>query len=81
MKSITLEVSEATDDRLAALSERCDTTPGQFLDLLCDSLDRETLARVIQRAIRDDAVTSLPGVAKMPGRRVVTTPHSGDTQS
>jgi hypothetical protein len=69
MKSVTLEIDEATDQQLSLLSERCDTTPGHVVDLLCGSLDRETLVRLIQGAIRDDSVTSEPGVARMPPRR------------
>ncbi len=72
MKSVViLEIDEATDQQLSLLSERCDTTPGHVVDLLCGSLDRETLARVIQGAIKDESVTSEPGVARMPQRRVV----------
>jgi hypothetical protein len=70
MKSVTLEVNDETETQLSLFSERCDTTPGQFLDLLCESLDRETLERVVERAIRDDSMTSTPGVARMPERRV-----------
>jgi hypothetical protein len=66
MKTVTLEVSDSTDERLATLAERCDATPGQFVDLLCAALDRETLERIIQHAIRDDSVTSEPGVARIP---------------
>jgi hypothetical protein len=66
MKTLILEVDERTDERLATLAESCDATPGQFVDMLCASLDRETLERIIQRAIRDDSVTSEPGVARIP---------------
>ena len=69
MKTVTLEVDETTDARLSALAERCDATPGQFVDMLCASLDNQTLERLIQRAIRDESVTSVPGVARMPVRR------------
>ena len=68
MKRVTLEIDESTDERLAALAHRCDTTPGQFVDMLCASLDRETLERIIQNAIRDDSVTSEPGVGRLPKR-------------
>ncbi len=68
MKTVTLEISETTDERLTALAQRRDATPGQFVELLCASLDRETLERIIQRAIRDDSVTSEPGVARIPER-------------
>ena len=70
MKSVTLEIDEVTDKQLSLLSERCDTTTGRFVDMLCESLDQETLARVIQGAIRDNSVTSEPGVARMPARRI-----------
>ncbi|HQR19380.1 MAG TPA: hypothetical protein PLE54_03850 [Burkholderiaceae bacterium] len=66
MKTVTLRVDESTDRQLSALAERCDATPGEFVDMLCASLDRETLERIIQRAIRDDSVTSEPGVARIP---------------
>ncbi len=70
MKSVTLVINESTDARLKALAQRCDTTPGEFVDFLCAALDGETLQRVIQRAIRDDSVTSEPGIARMPVRRI-----------
>ena len=66
MKTVTLEIAESTDERLATLAERCDATPGQFVDMLCASLDREALERIIQHAIRDDSVTSEPGVGRIP---------------
>jgi limonene-1,2-epoxide hydrolase len=68
MKTVTLEIAESTDERLATLAQRCDATPGQFVDMLCASLDRETLERIIQHAIRDESVTSEPGVARIPER-------------
>ena len=71
MKKVTLEIDELTDTQIADLAQRCDATPGEFVDMLCASLDSETLARVIQHAIRDDSVTSEPGIAKMPERRRV----------
>jgi hypothetical protein len=66
MKTVTLEVDEDTGRQLSLFAERCDATPGQFVDMLCATLDRESLERVIQRAIRDDSVTSEPGVASIP---------------
>ena len=60
MKSVTLVIDESTDARLKALAQRCDTTPGEFVDFLCAALDGETLQRVIQRAIR--AASSLPSL-------------------
>jgi hypothetical protein len=68
MKRVTREIDESTDERLTALARRCDATPGQFVAMLCASLDRETLARIIQNAIRDDSVTSEPGVGRFPKR-------------
>ena len=38
--------------------------------LVMEALDGETLQRVIQRAIRDESVTSEPGIAQMPKRRI-----------
>ena len=78
MKTVTFEIDESTDQQLADLAQRCDATPGQFVDMLCASLDCETLERVIQRAMRDDSVTSEPGVGKMPKRRVAPPPHSSE---
>lgn len=72
MKSITLEVADITEARLAELSRKCDATPGEFVDLVCESLDDECLARVIEQAITDESVTSLvAGVGRMPERRAV----------
>jgi len=68
VKTLILEIDEITEERLATLAERCDATPGQCVDMLCASLDRETLERIIQGAIRDDSVTSAPGVARIPER-------------
>jgi len=70
MKTVTLEVDETTDARLSTLAELCDATPGQFVDMLCASLDNETLERIVRGAARDEAVTSVPGVARMPERRI-----------
>jgi hypothetical protein len=78
MKTVTFEIDESTDQQLADLAQRCDATPGQFVDMLCASLDCETLERVIQRAMRDDSVTSEPGVAKMPKRRAPPPPQSSE---
>jgi hypothetical protein len=78
MKTVTYEINETTDAQLADLAQRCDATPGQFVDMLCASLDRETLERVIQRAMRDESVTSEPGVAKMPQRRPVPSSSSSE---
>jgi hypothetical protein len=69
MKTVTMVIDDSTDERLNALAELCDASPGRFVDLLCASIDQETLGRVIQRALRDDSVTSEPGVARMPARR------------
>jgi limonene-1,2-epoxide hydrolase len=71
MRTVTLQIDDATDEHLNELAQRCDATPGQFVDMLCASLDRETLARVIQHAIRDESVTSEPGIGRMPERRTV----------
>lgn len=68
MKTVTLEIDEATDERLAALAQRCDATPGQFIDLLCSALDRSTLERVIQQTIGEVVVTVEPGIARLPER-------------
>jgi len=69
MKTVTMVIDDRTDERLNTLAERCDASPGRFVDLLCASIDHETLERVIQQAIRDESVTSEPGVARMPARR------------
>jgi len=72
MKSITLEVADATEARLAVLSQKCDATPGEFVDLVCESLDDDCLARVIGQAIEDQTVMSLAaGVGKLPERKRV----------
>jgi hypothetical protein len=78
MKTVTFEIDESTDAQLADLAQRCDATPGQFVDMLCASLDSETLERVIQRAMRDDSVTSEPGVARMPKRRPLPASSSSE---
>ena len=63
MKSVTLEIDEATDRATVAPVRALRHHARPRCRLLCGSLDRETLARVIQRAIKDDSVTSEPGVA------------------
>lgn len=77
MKSVTLQIDESTDKQLSLLSERFHTTPGHFIELLCESLDQDALEQVIRRAIRDDSVTSEPGVGRMPARRVIEPPKEG----
>lgn len=69
IKSLTVHLDETTDARLGVLSQRCDTTPERFVEMLCQSLDGETLERVVLRAMVDDT-TPEPGIAKMPERRV-----------
>jgi hypothetical protein len=68
IKSLTVHLDETTDARLGVLSQRCDTTPEHFVEMLCQSLDGETLERVVLRAMVDDA-TPEPGIAKLPERR------------
>ena len=54
IKSLTVHLDESTDARLGVLSQRCDTTPEHFVELLCQSLDGETLERIVLRAMVDD---------------------------
>lgn len=69
IKSLTVQLDEQTDARLGVLSQRCDTTPARFVEMLCQSLDGETLERVVLRAMVDDTMPE-PGIAKMPERRI-----------
>lgn len=68
MKTVTLQIDESTDAQLAALAQRCDATPGQFIDMLCAALDRNTLERVILQSIGEAGPTVEPGVAQLPER-------------
>ena len=76
IKSLTVHLDETTDARLGVLSQRCDTTLAHFVEMLCQSLDGETLERVVLRAMVDDA-TPEPGIAKLPERRAVAPTSSG----
>jgi hypothetical protein len=76
IKPLTVHLDETTDARLGMLSQRCDTTPEHFVEMLCQSLDSETLERIVLRAMVDDT-TPEPGIAKMPERRAVATASSG----
>ena len=72
MKSITLDIADATEARLAELSQKCDATPGEFVDLVCETLDDDCLARVIEHAIEDATLMSLvAGVGRLPERKRV----------
>ncbi len=75
IKSLTVHLDETTDARLGLLSRRCDTTPEHFVEMLCQSLDGETLERVVLRAMVDDT-SSEPGIARMPERRTAAAPSS-----
>jgi hypothetical protein len=76
IKSLTVHLDETTDARLGVLSQRCDTTPERFVEMLCQSLDGETLERIVLRAMVDDT-TPEPGIAKMPERRAAAPASSG----
>ena len=76
IKSLTVHLDESTDARLGVLSQRCDTTPEHFVEMLCQSLDGETLERIVLRAMVDDT-TPEPGIARMPERRAAAPASPG----
>src|SRR4029453_15525087 len=61
MKSVTLQIDESTDKQLSLLSERFHTTPGHFIELLCESLDQDALEQVIGRRFRCESGVSGTG--------------------
>lgn len=69
MKQVNLEIGESSDLRLKALAHQWGVPPGRVVDLLCQSIDRESMARLAVQAMSGPPVKAEDGVAKMPARK------------
>ena len=69
MKQVQLEIGDSSDLRLKALAHQWGVPPGRVVDLLCQSIDREFLARLAVQAMSGTLITTEDGVARMPARR------------
>lgn len=69
MKQVSLEIGESSDLRLKALAHQWGVPPGRVVDLLCQSLDRESMARLAVQALAGPLVKTEDGVARMPARK------------
>jgi hypothetical protein len=69
MKQVQLEIGDSSDLRLKALAHQWGVPPGRVVDLLCQSIDREFMARLAVQAMSGTLITTEDGVARMPARR------------
>jgi len=73
MKQVSLEIGDSSDLRLKALAHQWGVPPGRVVDLLCQSLDREFMARLAIQAMSGSLIKTEDGVAKMPARKLPRT--------
>ena len=71
MTQVSLEIGERSDLRLKALAHQWGVPPGRVVDLLCQSIDRELLARLAIQAVSGSIVCTEDGVARVPARKPV----------
>jgi hypothetical protein len=69
MAQVTLDIAERSDLRLKALAHQWGVPQGRVVELLCESIDREALARLALLALSGPLVRTEDGVAKVPARR------------
>jgi hypothetical protein len=69
MKQVSLEVGDSSDLRLKALAHQWGVSTGRVVDLLCQSIDRESMARLAVQAMSEMLVRTEDGVARMPARK------------
>jgi hypothetical protein len=69
MKQVNLEIGDSSDLRLKALAHQWGVPPGRVVDLLCQSIDRESMARLAVQAMSAALTTTEDGVARMPARK------------
>ncbi len=71
MKQVSLEIGERSDLRLKALAHQWGVPPGRVVDLLCESIDREVMARLAIQALSGPLVKTEDGVARVPARKAL----------
>ena len=69
MKQVRFEIGASSDLRLKALAHQWGVPPGRVVDLLCQSIDRESMARLAVQAMPGPLVKTEDGVARMPARK------------
>ncbi len=69
MKQVSFEIGDSSDLRLKALAHQWGVPPGRVVDLLCQSIDRESMARLAVQAMSAALTTTEDGVARMPARK------------
>jgi hypothetical protein len=73
MKQVSLEIGERSDLRLKALAHQWGVPAGRVVDLLCESIDREVMARLAIQALPWPLVKTEDGVARVPARKAPRT--------
>jgi hypothetical protein len=71
MNQVSFEIGERSDLRLKALAHQWGVPPGRVVDLLCESIDREFMARLALQAVSGSIVCTEDGVARVPARKPV----------
>ncbi len=71
MKQVSLEIGERSELRLNALAHQWGVPPGRVVDLLCQSIDHELMARLAVQAVSGSIVCKEDGVARVPARKLV----------
>ena len=72
MKQVSLEIGERSELRLNALAHQWGVPPGRVVDLLCQSIDHELMARLAVYAVSGSIVCKEDGVARVPARKLVS---------
>ncbi len=70
MGQINLDIGDRSELRLKALAHQWGVPPGRVVDLLCESIDREALARLAIQALSGPLAKTEDGVARVPARKV-----------
>jgi hypothetical protein len=71
MGQINLDIGDRSELRLKALAHQWGVPPGRVVDLLCESIDREAMARLAIQALSGPLVRTEDGVARVPARSKV----------
>ena len=71
MKQVSLEIGERSELRLNALAHQWGVPPGRVVDLLCQSIDHDLMARLAVYAVTGSVVCKEDGVARVPARELV----------
>ena len=70
MKQVSLEIGERSELRLNALAHQWGVPPAR-VDLLCQSIDHDLMARLAVHAVTGSIVCKEDGVARFPARKPV----------